>query len=296
MKDFKEKVFEAVAMIPEGMVATYAQVAELAGRPGAARAVGNAIHTNTDPARTPCHRVVHPDGTLGSGYALGGPSAQRQRLLDEGVRFIDSGMESPRVDMARCGIVMENHPLEPFLPENARILFLGSFPPPKARWSMDFFYPNPQNDFWRIQGLIHFNDKDYFLAASGKGFDYEAVTAFCAGKGLAFFDTATRVCRLKANASDDFLHIITPTDVPGLLSCLPQCHTVVTTGGKSSDELLSILTAATGSTITPPTIGSSTSLRIPSIQRDIRWWRMPSTSRAYPMPLAAKASLYELFK
>lgn len=291
MMDFREKVFEAVAMIPEGMVATYAQVAELAGRPGAARAVGNAIHTNTDPVRTPCHRVVHPDGTLGSGYAFGGPSAQKARLLAEKVTFLSG---TSRVDMARHGIVMEDHPLEPFLPGNARILFLGSFPPPKARWSMDFFYPNPQNDFWRIQGLIHFNDKDHFLATSGKGFDYEAVTAFCAGKGLALFDTATRICRLKANASDDFLHIITPTDVPGLLSRLPQCHTVVTTGGKSSDELLSILTATTGSAITPPSIGSFTSIRLPSIPHDIRWWRMPSTSRAYPMPLAAKASLYRL--
>ena len=291
MKDFREKVFEAVAMIPEGMVATYAQVAELAGRPGAARAVGNAIHTNTDPVRTPCHRVVHPDGTLGSGYAFGGPSAQKARLLAEKVTFLPG---TSRVDMTRHSIVMEDHPLEPFLPGNARILFLGSFPPPKARWSMDFFYPNPQNDFWRIQGLIHFNDKDHFLATSGKGFDYEAVTAFCAGKGLALFDTATRVCRLKANASDDFLHIITPTDVPGLLSRLPQCHSVVTTGGKSSDELLSILTAATGSAIAPPAIGSFTSFRLPSIPHDIRWWRMPSTSRAYPMPLAAKASLYRL--
>ena len=49
---------------------------------------------------------------------------------------------------------VEHHPLEPFLPENAVLLMLGSFPPQKKRWSMDFFYPNLQNDMWRIFGFI----------------------------------------------------------------------------------------------------------------------------------------------
>ena len=53
----------------------------------------------------------------------------------------------------------ERHPLEPFLPENARLLMLGSFPPKRVRWSMEFFYPNLQNDMWRIMGLLFFGDK-----------------------------------------------------------------------------------------------------------------------------------------
>ena len=54
----------------------------------------------------------------------------------------------------------ELHPLGFFLPENTRLLMLGSFPPPKARWSMDFYYPNIQNDMWRILGLIFYGNKE----------------------------------------------------------------------------------------------------------------------------------------
>lgn len=135
--EFKEEVFRAVARIPKGRVATYAQVARLAGYPAsAARAVGNAIHTNTDPVAVPCHRVVCADGSLGRGYALGGPAAQKARLEAEGVTFLPSpspvnspapipsapevsnkyGTALPRVDLARCCIVIEDHPLKPFLP------------------------------------------------------------------------------------------------------------------------------------------------------------------------------------
>lgn len=57
----------------------------------------------------------------------------------------------------------EIHPLAPFLPPNARLLLLGSFPPPRKRWSMDFFYPNYTNDMWRIFGLIFFDDKNHFV-------------------------------------------------------------------------------------------------------------------------------------
>ena len=56
---------------------------------------------------------------------------------------------------------IERHPLQPFLPANAQILMLGSFPPPKERWCMDFFYPNPQNDMWRVIGLVFFGDKTF---------------------------------------------------------------------------------------------------------------------------------------
>ena len=60
---------------------------------------------------------------------------------------------------------IEQHPLEPFLPGNARLLMLGSFPPPQNRWKMNFYYPNYQNDMWRIFGLIFFSDKNHFLGA-----------------------------------------------------------------------------------------------------------------------------------
>ena len=181
-------------------------------------------------------------------------------------------------------MTVENHPLEPFLPQNAAILFLGSFPPPRARWSMDFFYPNFNNDFWRVMGLIHFKDTRYFVNPDGKRFNYDSVLEFCKKSGLAFFDTASKVCRLKDNASDAFLEILEPTDVGSLLARLPNCHTVVTTGGKASEQLGELI-----GTVSP---APGNCKDIQAFNRNFHWWRMPSTSRAYPLPLAAKAAAY----
>ena len=58
-------------------------------------------------------------------------------------------------------MLTEKHPFEPFLPAKARILFLGSFPPQPHRWSMPFYYPNWINDFWRIMGLLFFEDMSF---------------------------------------------------------------------------------------------------------------------------------------
>ena len=196
----------------------------------------------------------------------------------------------------------ERHPLEPFLPQDAGILFLGSFPPPHARWSMEFFYPNFNNDFWRIMGLVHFGDAGHFVAPAGKRFNYEAVVEFCRAAGLAFFDTASKVRRLKDNASDAFLEILEPTDVGALLARLPRCRTIVTTGGKASEQLATLLSASIRSSDALATQSASETLvpvpppggyaDLTAFGRELRWWRMPSTSRAYPLPLAAKAAAY----
>lgn len=194
--------------------------------------------------------------------------------------------------------MIEEHPLEPFLPVNAKMLFLGSFPPPKARWSMEFFYPNWINDFWRIQGLIHFNNKAYFEVEGEKRFDKERIVAFCQEKGVALFDTARKVCRLKDNADDNFLEIVEGTDVFALLEQMPECSTIVTTGGKASEELQAYLEKK-GIRVKIPKIGECVVInendddtlcydnKIP-----LRWWRMPSSSRAYPMKLERKAEYY----
>ena len=63
---------------------------------------------------------------------------------------------------------VEVHPFEPFLPEDARLLMLGTFPPSEKRWSVKFYYPNFINDMWRIVGLLFFHDKDYFVDAAQK--------------------------------------------------------------------------------------------------------------------------------
>lgn len=95
---------------------------------------------------------------------------------------------------------IESHPLQPFLPSNAKVLLLGSFPPPNYRWSMPFFYPNYQNDMWRIMGILFFDDKDYFSLVEQRRFDYRKVVDFCTERGIALFDTASVVRRLNSDS------------------------------------------------------------------------------------------------
>ena len=178
----------------------------------------------------------------------------------------------------------ERHPLEPFLPKNAKILMLGSFPPPQARWSMEFFYPNWINDFWRIWGLIFYNDKKIFELKGEKRFDKDTIESFCKEKGVALYDTGKEVIRLKENASDKFLEIVKPTDIAELIRELPYCRAIVTTGEKATDEIVKMFNC------TKPAVGEMTETVIEG--RCIHFWRMPSTSRAYPLPLEKKAVAY----
>ena len=184
-------------------------------------------------------------------------------------------------------MTVESHPLEPFLPADAKVLFLGSFPPPKARWSMDFFYPNWINDFWRIMGLIYYGDKSCFECLGDKRFDRKKVVDFCLEHGFAFYDSAVKVCRLKDNASDNYLQILEATDIVSLLRRIPDCRAIVTTGGKSSEEVASIL--GTGSV---PAIGESLNVILDG--REVCWYRVPSSSRAFPMKIEKKAYYYKL--
>lgn len=84
-----EKIYEQVKKIPRGKVASYGQIALLAGNPRWSRVVGYALHVNPDPDSIPCHRVVTKDGKLSPAFAFGGENMQRQFLLNEGVVFID---------------------------------------------------------------------------------------------------------------------------------------------------------------------------------------------------------------
>lgn len=179
---------------------------------------------------------------------------------------------------------IEEHPLKPFLPRNARLLMLGSFPPQQKRWCMDFYYPNMQNDMWRIFGIIFFEDKDHFLTENKKSFDKERIITFLNEKGIAIFDTASAIIRQKDNASDKFLEVVTPTDVKALLSQIPDCEAIVTTGQKATDTLLALFPA------TEPKVGSYSVFDRDG--RKMKLFRMPSSSRAYPKPLAEKAAIY----
>lgn len=178
----------------------------------------------------------------------------------------------------------ELHPLEPFLPAGARLLMLGSFPPQRVRWSMDFFYPNLQNDMWRIVGLVFFGDKGYFLTSDGKRFDKERIECFCREKRLALYDTAEEIIRLKNNASDNFLQVVREVDLAQLLALIPECRAIVTTGQKATDVIVRLAGCA------EPPVGES--VEFAYADRTLRLYRMPSSSRAYPKPVEWKADYY----
>ena len=181
-------------------------------------------------------------------------------------------------------VEVERHPFEPFLPEGAKVLMLGSFPPQKKRWSMEFYYPNFINDFWRIIGILFFGDRDKFVDIPAKKFKLQEIKEFCAEKGIAMFDTATAVRRLKDNASDKFLEVVEPTDIPALLRRIPDCRAVVVTGEKASATLCGTFGTE------PPAVGEYSSFTFEG--RPMRLYRMPSTSRAYPLPIQKKADVY----
>ena len=180
---------------------------------------------------------------------------------------------------------IEQHPLQPFLPSNARLLMLGSFPPQRKRWSMDFYYPNWNNDMWRIIGLLFFADKDYFCDNIHKAFRKECLVHFLTEQGIALYDTATEVRRLQDNASDKFLQVEEAIDIHSMIDKLPTCVAIATTGEKAASVLASI----TASEL--PKVGSYVELHF-SGGRVLRHYRMPSSSRAYPMKVEKKAEYY----
>ncbi|MDR0830837.1 MAG: uracil-DNA glycosylase family protein [Prevotellaceae bacterium] len=182
-------------------------------------------------------------------------------------------------------MLLEPHPLTPFLPANAKVLLLGSFPPPRKRWSMDFFYPNLNNDMWKIMGMIFFNNKNYFLNETCKAFCKDAVAQFVAEKGIALFDTASVVRRLNDNAADKFLEVVEQTNIKSLLDQLPHCTAIAATGQKASEIIAQQFETS------EPKIGEKVDFLHDN--RKISFYRMPSSSRAYPQKLETKAEVYK---
>lgn len=180
---------------------------------------------------------------------------------------------------------IESHPLQPFIPERARLLMLGSFPPARHRWSMDFFYPNFQNDMWRIFGIVFFGDKDHFVDNEVRTFRREEIIKLLNRECIALYDTATKVIRTQNTASDKDLEVVTPTDLDSLLKRMPMLEGVVTTGQKATDLFTEHFKIA------QPKVGESVTFEFNG--KELRLWRMPSSSRAYPMKVDRKAEIYE---
>ena len=192
-------------------------------------------------------------------------------------------------NIARSKDGVEYHPLIPFLPDNAKVLFLGSFPPQRKRWCMDFYYPNFINNHWRIEGQIFFGDKNHFVDLENKRFKIDEIVASCQERGLAFFDTSTAIRRLQDNASDKLLEVVEQTDIRSLLQKLPHCRAIVTTGEKATETICASLLFASIPKV-------NTFVAIPELfnhdGEQVLLYRIPSSSRAYPLAFDKKVEAY----
>ena len=184
---------------------------------------------------------------------------------------------------------IERHPFTPFLPEGCKVVLCGTFPPKPEKWAMDFFYPNFQNDMWRIFGLIFFNDKDKFFNKEEKKVDKAGIQQLLIKYKIGVGETATEVIRTKDNASDKFLEIVTPVNLTKLFTNAPDLEIIATTGEKAA----SVIASLTNTEI--PKMGENikcTAILEDGSKRDFIHWRCPSTSRAYPMKLEKKMAFY----
>lgn len=186
--------------------------------------------------------------------------------------------------------IIESHPFEPILPSHAKVMMMGTFPPTPEKRCMEFHYPNFQNDMWRIMGEIFYGDKDHFRVGEEKRFDPVRIEAFLREKGIALCSSAQTAIRMKGNAADKDLKIVEPVDMPTLLKTLPHLKWIFTTGGLATETLLDLL---------PEKIKApKTNEFIPypfDCKRTLFLYRLPSTSRAYPLSFAKKVEAYRAF-
>lgn len=214
---------------------------------------------------------------------IGGSMTPNDNALTEDNRITVNDSDKANVADDRP---IETHPWEPWMPDGAKVLIMGTFPPAPKRWSMDFYYPNRTNDFWKICGLIFFGDPEALYIKEEKRFNLQAIKELLTERGIALNDTGREVRRLKGNASDKFLEILTPVPLFDLLRQMPECHTIATTGEKAAG----VIAELTGTTI--PKMGEMVVSPTDHYPIPLNIWRMPSTSRAFPMKLEQKAEYY----
>ncbi|ATV25594.1 uracil-DNA glycosylase family protein [Prevotella intermedia] len=186
---------------------------------------------------------------------------------------------------------IETHPFEPWLPANAKLLMLGTFPPAPKRWAMEWYYPNFTNDMWRIFGLIFFGDKLHFVDETNKTYRLNELKQFLKEKGVALFDTALRIRRTTGTASDKDLEIVQPADLDGMLRSLPECKAVLAAGQLATK----VFTEHYNIDARNLKMGEYRTFDFEG--RTLKLYRQPSSSRAYPMKVEKKAVYYEqMFK
>ena len=197
---------------------------------------------------------------------------------------------------------LETHPFEPVLPPNATIMMMGTFPPTADKWAMSFHYPNFYNDMWRIYGQVFFDDADYFRVGDEKRFDPERIRDFMFERGIASCPSVKQAIRETGNASDKNLTVVTPVDLEVILPQVPKVASLFTTGGKATEVLLGLLDEPIAKSKHPKT---NQSMDYPyqwqnannkkTDVNDLTLYRLPSTSRAYPLSLDKKVAAYKAF-
>jgi len=154
---------------------------------------------------------------------------------------------------------------------------------------MDFFYPNFINDHWRIEGAIFYGDRNHFVDVENHTFKLSSILPFLEEKGIAIYDTATKIRRLRDNASDKYLEIVEATDIHALLNLIPECRIIAVTGEKAATALCERLETEAIPKVNEPT---SISCLIQGKERKLELWRLPSSSRAYPLAFDKKVEAY----
>ena len=140
---------------------------------------------------------------------------------------------------------------------------------------------------WRIFGYLFFSDKMHFVDTENKTFHLDMIKAFLAEKGIAIFDTALRILRTKNTASDKDLKIVQPSDLDAMLKGLPECKGVLTAGQLATEIFMRHYDIKE-----MPKMGQSVEFMFDG--RLMKLYRMPSSSRAYPMQLEKKAEFYRV--
>ncbi|MGP4734540.1 MULTISPECIES: DNA glycosylase [unclassified Psychrobacter] len=197
---------------------------------------------------------------------------------------------------------LETHPFEPVLPPNSTVMMMGTFPPTADKWAMSFHYPNFYNDMWRIYGRVFFDDADYFRIGDEKRFDPERIRDFMFERGIASCPTVKQAIRETGNASDKNLTVVTPVDLDVILPQVPKVKSLFTTGGKATEVLLGLLDEPIAKSKHPKTNQSmdypyqwqSTDNQKADVN-NLTLYRLPSTSRAYPLSLDKKVAAYKAF-
>ena len=199
---------------------------------------------------------------------------------------------------------IETHPFGPVLPPDATVMMMGTFPPTADKWAMRFHYPNFYNDMWRIYGRVFFDDADYFRVGDEKRFDPERIRAFMFERGIASCPTVVQAIRETGNASDKNLTVVTTVDLDSILPQVPKVEALFTTGGKATEVLLNLLDAPlvkskypkTNQSIAYPYQWQSDEAElIAQPVNELMLYRLPSTSRAYPLALDKKVAAYKDF-